>query len=153
MKIGFDVDGVLRTGHVGFLKLCGIGGWNDKVDEAYNVQRYSQCWPLLNPYLLALKDDELYAITAVLHKQTLKEKSRWIEFFYGNRIKYLTVEGPQNAWGADYVDIVAARKVEVMLEHGIEVYFDDDPAIIRVMRGLTDKIKFLKFGPWFEEVY
>ena len=40
-----------------------------------------------------------------------------------------------------------------MLKLGVEVYFDDDPAIIKVMRTLTDKIKFIKYGSWVDEYY
>jgi len=152
LKIAFDIDGVLRRKDLGFLKLCldlGI----EKTREALWMYDYAETEPILNPMLFATPDDEIYVITNCMTKESAEVKKRWIRHFYGDRIKFLHVSVAATSWGKKYVDAVAKAKVDIMLQEGIEVYFDNDPAIIRVMRSLTDKIKFIKYGPWIEEYY
>ena len=153
MKIAFDVDGVLRQGSLGLFKHL----TNDPTEEnleCLKVETMASMYPLLNPFLFATKEDEIYALTncgSVSHSAIAKRE--WLYHFYGDRIKFLSIETANGLWKKDYCDTVAKAKVEIMLKEGIEVYFDDDPAIINVMRTLTDKIKFIKYGTWVQEYY
>ena len=64
-------------------------------------------------------------------------------------------------WEKEYVDPVAEAKLERCYELDIDVYFDDDPAIVRRMRELNAedmekgkrKVVALKYGPWIDEFY
>jgi len=153
LKIAFDLDGVIRVCDLHFLKLCMDLGI-DRTAEALKVyEMVARSQPLLNPFLFATKDDEIYIITNCMTKDSEEAKRRWVKHFLGDRIKFLAVRIAPKAWKKSYVDPVAKAKVEVMLREGIDVYFDDDPAIIRVMRQLTDKVKFIKYGPWIDEYY
>jgi len=152
MKIAFDLDGVVRKGDLAFLKLC-LELEKTISKDVLTLANMTYTEPLLNPFLFALADDEIYIVTNCLSEKSRQFKERWVNHFLGNRVKLITISVAANKWGKEYVDAVAKAKVEVMLKEGIEVYFDNDPAIIRVMRTLTDKIKFIKYGCWIEEFY
>ena len=152
MKIAFDVDGVLREGRLGFFKLCTDMGTENSI-EALKIETEASMRPLLNPFLFATADDEIYALSNCGSTHSAKQKRSWLYHFYGDRIKFISIEIANGLWKKDYCDAVAKAKVEIMLKKGIEVYFDDDPAIIKVMRTLTDKIKFIKYSSWVDEYY
>jgi len=146
------MDGVIRYSDLGILKLCQTIGY-EKTRDAYVVHRMSRGGILLNPFDFAIEGDEVFCVSNCSSKERAKDKKQWLKHYFGNRIKLIPVVLAHGAWKKDYVDTVAKAKVELMLKLGIEVYFDDDPAIIRVMRTLTDKIKFIKYGPWIKEYY
>jgi hypothetical protein len=145
LKIAFDLDGVLREGQLGFYYLCREKGWKKHL----MTETEASCKPLLNPNLFTTIDDELYVITDCGTGHSAKQKRAWVRHFYGDRIKFLSTsiasEYPDDN---GYAKAVAKAKVAIMLLCGIEVYFDDCPAIIHEMRLLTDKIKFVKYGTW-----
>lgn len=154
MKIAFDMDGVLRYSHLGLLRACAD---NNRNYEPYKLEMHMM-HPLINPSMFATEDDELYCVTNCMTEYSVEQKKRWVEFWFGNKVKILPVMGQKKTkggadWGYDYCIPVAKTKVRVMLELGIDLYFDDDPTIIKVMRKLTDKITFVKYGPWFEEYF
>jgi len=146
------MDGVLRYLSLGQLKFAQALNTPEAWD-AFEIHRLHDTKPLLNPCLFALPSDELYCVTNCGSEKSAEQKRRWIRHFYCDRVKILPVIAAKGLWGKAYVDEVAKTKVAVLLKNDVEVYFDDDPAIIRVMRTLTDRIKFLKYGPWIEEVY
>jgi hypothetical protein len=146
------MDGVVREGRLGFFKLCTDMN-TEKSLEALKIETESSVKPLLNPLMFATKEDEVFVITNCGSTFSAKQKKSWIRHFYGNRIKVITIECGNGLWKKDYCDLVAKLKVDIMLELGVEVYFDDDAAIIKVMRTLTDKIKFIHYGSWLEEYY
>ena len=158
MKIAFDLDGVVRTSMLGELNLVHQLLQN-KVPV--NLERWAQVqqgqvWPQLNPMLLALPEDEIFVISAstLLKKDAIKR--RWIKHFYGNRIKVILVRGP-DAWGQYYVKAVARLKLKKMKLLQIDVYYDEDPEIVREMRRLVKrdalKIAIIHYGPWLEGLY
>ena len=147
------MDGVLRYSHLGLLRSCQeIGNY-----EPYKLEMHMM-HPLLNPMMFATEDDELYCVTNCMTEFSVELKKRWSKFWFGDRVKILPIMGQKKKqdkttgadWGYAYCIPVAKAKVKVMLELGIDLYFDDDPTIIKVMRKLTDKIVFVKYGPWFE---
>ena len=121
--------------------------------EALKIETEASKRPLLNPCLFTTLDDEIYAITNCGSSHSVEQKKQWLNHFYGNKIKTIGIEIAKGLWKKDYCDAVAKAKVDIMLKLGVEVYFDDDPAIIKVMRTLTDKIKFIKYGSWVDEYY
>ena len=153
MKIAFDMDGVLREGSLGLYKHLTEDPITKENLEALKIETMASMYPLLNPMLFATKEDEIYVITNCGNSHSAIQKKEWLEHFYGNRIKFFHIELAQGLWKKDYCNAVAKAKVDIMLKEGIEVYFDDDPAIINVMRTLTDKIKFIKYGTWVQEYY
>jgi len=148
MNIAFDFDGILRRSHLGMLKICeDINSYEGfKIQSMINDQ-------ILNPMLFALKNDKIFIISNCSNDSSIKEKKNWLKHFFGNRVKFIPIIGFFDKWKKAYVDKVAKQKVDIMLKLGIDIYFDDDPAIIRVMRSMTDKIKFVKYGSWIEEYY
>ena len=153
MKIGFDLDGVLRDGSLGFLKLCLDLGL-DKTGEALNIANMTLMRPLLNPFLFTTKDDEIYVVTNAIRTEDIEQKKNWVKHFLGDRVKLIITQvATGNKWGREYVDPVAIEKVRVLEKNGIEIYFDDDPAIVETMRDLTSKVKILKYGSWIDEYY
>lgn len=160
MKIVFDMDGVLKRISLGLLKAC---IHMDNYD-AITLYRKTEGYPLLNPALVSLPSDELYVLTNCSNEKSADEKQRWLQHFYGDRMQFEWVSLSTTAWGKDYVDPVARAKLDKMYEIEADAYFDDDPAIVRVMREYNAedleavkesarKITFFKWGPWIEEVY
>ena len=152
MIIAFDVDGVLRQGSLGLYKHLTNPATPENI-EALQIETMASMYPLLNPCLFATKGDVLLAISNCGNGHSKEQKADWLRHFYGDRIKFYGVEVATGLWKKAYCDATAKVKVELMLKLGVEVYFDDDPAIINVMRTLTDKIKFIKYGTWVEEYY
>ena len=152
MKLAFDLDGVVRENDLGFLKLC-LWLKEPEAIEALKIKYISSRKPLLNPADFATEDDQIYVISNCMTKDSMDEKRRWLNHYFSCKITFIPVQIATGDWKKAYCDPVAKGKVEVMLNLGIDVYFDDDPAIIRVMRKLTKKIKFVKYGPWIKEYY
>lgn len=151
IKLAFDLDGVLREADIGFFRLCQDLGWK-KTEEALYLKSITKMKPLLNPFLFATKNDEVYVVTNATKEWSVNLKKGWIKHFLGDRVKVIITQ-VGGSWGKEYVDAVAEEKIKLMEKEGIEVYFDDDPAVVRKMRELTDKIKVLRYGSWTEEYY
>lgn len=162
MNIAFDMDGVLKRISLANLKLCEVAGDYD----AFLIHRYTDGYPLLNPALISLPSDNLFVITNCSSEKSAERKRRWLHHFYGDRLKILPVFESINKWGKAYVDPVARAKLNIIYENDVQVYFDDDPAIIRRMREMhledledaymsphAPYTAFMKWGPWIEEIY
>ena len=152
MRIGFDMDGVLRTSNLGLLKACiAIDDF-----EPYKIDQLTSTQPLLNPNFFGMIEDELYCITNCMSDESAASKKVWLQHFYGDRVNLIPIQVATNAWGEDYAMPIAKAKLEKVLEEGIEVYFEDDPMIVRFMRELltgkrNDSVKIIKYGPWVKE--
>ena len=166
MRLGFDMDGVLRKIDLARLWLAintNIKDHPDKewVEGFWNLNDIRE--PLLNPSLFALPEDEIYVITNCLSEASREWKEMWIKHFYGDRIKLITISVATDKWGKEYVDPVAEAKLQIILAYRIELYIDDDPAIVRRMRKLIEernvleeygyKPVILKYGAWIREWY
>lgn len=170
MKIAFDLDGVLRDSKLGNLNVvCQI---RDKIksqkDKSFDMDQWlnmqtGTVFPKLNPALFSLPGDEVFVITACIHAKSHDDKKRWVKHFFGDHIKTITVDasgfgskGTGN-WGKAYVDPTAKSKMKVIADNNIDVYFDDDPAVVRRMRQIAENTnvhcKIIHFGPWIEEYY
>lgn len=163
MNIGFDMDGVLRRLDLSMMKFRDAIN-NKTAHEALEMHMRRETEPWINPGMFALPDDEIFCITNCSSQNGAERKREWLRHFYGNRVKIAPTFGGSGKWGKEYVDDVARQKLDVCYKCDIEVYFDDDPAIIRVMRelhamdvgamdGTPEFIKFIKYGAWLEEVY
>jgi hypothetical protein len=68
-----------------------------------------------------------------------------------------TVPKTTSNWGNEYSEMVGKAKYDIVKELGSDMYFDDDPGIIRAMRRLAIKdnypCKFIKYGCWIEEYH
>jgi len=150
MNICFDFDGVLRH--------LDLGIWRHSLSTGYAgdaiLHARSQT-PLLNPAMMALPEDNLYCVTGCLSLETSEEKSRFLKHFYGNRIELTCVLTPNDIEGRAFEEEVAHRKFELLKKLKIDVYFDDNPTIVRALRKLAEEegiqtIKFVKYGGWIE---
>jgi len=168
MNIGFDMDGVLRRLDLSLFKFRDAIN-NKEAHEALEMHIRRETEPLFNPMMFALPSDDIYCITNCSSENSAERKKKWLNHFYGGRIEIVPVYAAQGKWGNEYVDEVAKNKLEKCHEYEIEIYIDDDPAIIRRMRELHNDelkdfaksegihlmpyVKFLKYGAWLEEVY
>lgn len=153
----------MRSGDLGQLNMADQiqAHMHQQGQDEFNFERWiklsgTRMWPQLNPWLFANKEDEVYVITASLSKN-FQGKIDWIHHFYGDRVKVFVVPAPTGLWGADYVDEVVRLKLNIIAKEGIKIYFDDDPAIVRVMREQAKlrevDVKAIRYGPWIDEVY
>lgn len=161
MKIAFDLDGVLKNISLAALKTSQLLGDFSPI----RLYRTTEGYPLLNPAMISLPSDELYVITNCSSSESAREKKRWVQHFYGDKINFHWISLSLDKWGKEYVDPVARAKLDKMYHLQIDAYFDDDPSVIRVMREYNEvdlkppgkmfskKIVFFKWGPWIEEVY
>jgi len=167
MIIAYDMDGVLRRMDLSMLMLAMKSSEENKEAawEAWKMHVDRETDPILHPSLLALADDVIFCVTNCGNEESAKKKDRWLKHYYGERVTIAPVFAGKGLWGKEYVDDVARKKLNVIYDIGAEVYFDDDPAIIRVMREMHEQdikdcqseiptfIKFMKYGNWIEELY
>jgi hypothetical protein len=143
---------------MGIFRLCTDDPTPDKI-EALKLETMCSCKPLLNPLDFATKEDNIFCISNCMSDDSVFQKYEWLQHYYGDRVKFIHVQTAKGLWKKDYVDAVAKAKLDIMVRLGIEVYFDDDPAIINTMREIASKdnlaknIKFLKYGTWVREYY
>lgn len=146
MKIAFDMDGVLRTIDLGLLKQCEKDG-----DFEPMVLSTSMAPLLLNPFLFTLpEEDDIFVISSCPSKTSEKMKEEWVRHFLGIGTHFLPIR-IKGGWGKSYCEPTAKAKIEIMLSLDIEVYFEDDPSIVKLMRSMTDKIKIIHYGTWITE--
>ena len=160
----FDLDGVVRRVDLAklWIALEGIRV-QDREDQHGYWNLHDIREPLLNPCLFALPDDEIFIITNCLSEEAEDRKREWVKHFFGDRVQLITISIATNKWGREYVDPVAEAKLRIILAYRIDVYFDDDPAIVRRMRELIEewcvreeygyRPVILKYGPWLREWY
>jgi len=96
------------------------------------------------------EEDDIFVVTNCLSKSSEKAKEEWVRHFLGVGTHFLPVR-IKGGWGKAYCEPVARTKIEAMLSLGIEVYFEDDPSIVKLMRVMTDKIKIIHYGTWITE--
>lgn len=153
LTLGFDCDGVLRELNLANIHVCEI----INNFEPFKVDSLTGTKPLLNPMDLALPEDILFCLTRCYTDEDIRRKSDWLNHYYGDRISLFTVPKTVDNWGEDYHNGVGKAKYDIIREVNADLYIDDDPGIIRVLRKLADKdnfpCKFLKYGPWIEEFH
>ena len=151
MILGLDMDNVLRTLSLPTIHICEIV----KNYEPFEVDSLSATRPLLNPMDFALPEDILYCLTRCYTDVDIQRKQEWLNHYYGNRIEMFTVPKCTDNWGTEYHEQVGKAKYDIIKELNSDIYIDDDPGLIRVMRRLAKAdnfpCKFIKFGPWIEE--
>lgn len=147
MKIAFDMDGVLKPMDLGFLHFC-VGTseiYKDSM-ESFRLHSATESKPLFNPMYLAMPNDVLYVISNCGTKEFVQSKEKWLRHYYGDRLIFKPVFVPFGLWDKEFVSRVAKEKLRVIKEEGIEVYYDDDPAIVDELRNLTNKVKIMKLS-------
>jgi len=151
LVLGFDLDNVLRTLSLPTIHICEI----IKDYSPFEVDSLSATRPLLNPMDLALPEDQLYVLTRCYTDVDIRRKQEWLNHYYGNRIEMFTVPKCTENWGTEYYEQVGKAKYDIIKELESDMYFDDDPGLIRVMRRLAKKdnfhCKFIKYGCWIEQ--
>lgn len=159
LNIAFDMDGVLRPLDLTFIRMAEAVN-NEHAWKALELHILTQTKPQLNPGMFALQGDSIYCITNCSSENSANKKRRWLKHFFGDMVEILPVFGPKGAWGDDYYRPVAKDKLAVCYDNDIDIYFDDCPDIIRIMRELHKEdldfgelpfIHFIKYGAWIEE--
>jgi len=133
MTIGFDLDGIICDINIFELVL------SEKLSfvESYY---YKERKPLLNPYMFLTNDDDFIIITA-REKRLSSITKQWIDKFLPGA-KWFIVDTGYNEDPRE----TAEKKLKILLREKVEVYFDDNPDIIKELRKKCNTIKFIQFG-------
>lgn len=139
MNIGFDLDGVV----------CGYLAWASNLIVPESIKRlfYLEAPLQLNPKNFASPEDKIIIITArpTIFSDVTKA---WLEFhniecdivFIGNKRTELSPE------------LAAIKKASVINSKNIDVFFEDNPTIVRELRKRTHaKIIYVRSHPPYEE--
>lgn len=149
MKISFDLDGVITNSHHWFLALLDI---YRKVDEktlskAQN-NYYSSLSLLHHPGLFLAKGDKGFIVTA--RKPESREVTMsWLRK-YGITLPVIFVDKKDKIdWQSSHIDAsteAALLKAGALKKLGIEMHFDNNPTIVRVLRKKLPKARIILIG-------
>lgn len=133
MIIGFDLDGVLCDINVTQLILI------QNLPSA-EVSYYKERRPLLNPAQFLTNGDRYIIVTARRKDLGILTK-RWIRRYLPNA-KLFSIE----TGFTKNVKKIAEKKLKILKRENAEVYFDDNPEIIKELRQMDNNIKFIQYG-------
>lgn len=136
MKIAFDLDGVicdldLASFHYVFKED------GDSAEKGYYLSRKVQ----FNPYLLLHEDDEAIIITA----RRYGWKGLTEEWLKAQGIKIPIVHEATTIPPSDF-EKLAEWKADIINREKVELYIDDNPAIVKTLRKLCPKTTILQYG-------
>lgn len=136
MKIAFDLDGVLCDIDVSMLNI---------IYKLKQIKKETELWyyrerkPLLNPYMFLTEEDEFIIVTA--RKQHLYDVTkRWIDKFLPTTKWFLVDEGYTTP------EAIARKKLNILQDEQVDVYFDDNQNVIKMLRRMNTDIKFIQYG-------
>lgn len=143
MRIGFDLDGVLCDTDINHVRLCvGIPPYDTDLEKRKEMEivYFSSRKPLLDPEDFVCDGDEYFVITGRGEEIMGEVTRRWCGKYVPNAKEVYLV-------GGGYWKPVTDAKVKQIVELDIDVYFDDDPEIVKELRkALPDKIKVIQYG-------
>lgn len=151
MKIAFDLDGVLCDIDVAMLRVIDILEEHlGKPDAIKTIEQwyYKTRIPNLNAMLFLAPEDELFIITARIDEYHESTK-RFVSHFFPNAA--LIFQGrkriPYHKWDKeDGLNSIIQEKARVINRLKIDVYFDDNPRIVRALRKLCKDCKTILYG-------
>lgn len=140
MKIGFDLDGVLTDADTSLYRFI-YYLLKEKDPKLYDFLRstyFNELRPLYNPELFLADGDEYYIITGRHSPIDDGVTMDWCEKHCPNNKGVFLVGG----------EGISSRvaKAEKIRELGIEVYFDDDPNIVRHLREALPDVTVIQIG-------
>jgi hypothetical protein len=144
MKIGFDLDGVIADLDITLFRLIRRVNFQDEEHKNRFTQSYfgglklRENW---NPEELIAKGDEYHIITA--RHSTIDDSAtfEWCKKYCTNA-KSVNIVGKQG----DNRERSTKAKAEKIKELGIEVFFEDDPRLVKTLRELCPETKIIQVG-------
>jgi len=146
MKIGFDLDGVLRTLDLFPLRIC------KEISDDYDMMKwyYMLLKPELNPFMFLSEDDEAYIIS--MQKDRDRELTeKWLRKFLPTITAHVLVHNwNASDWKAQNSEKInnewSSQKATKIKELGLEVFFEDDPQVVKQLRELCPETKIIQYG-------
>lgn len=157
MKIAFDLDGVVLDQDMGFCRMVDLGHQEDQQEL---MKYYCNHRPLqLNPIDFLADDDELFFITGrsiLVEELTLK----WAKKYFPmakviiTRLQHpsrdtilMTSNYGKVGEGKSWNKLQAERKAKAIIDNEIDVYFDDNPEVVKHLREMCDsRVKIVQYG-------
>ena len=153
MRVGFDLDGVLCGINVGVLRII------DNIQRG-DVKRSSEEWyyrerkPLLNPHFFLSEKDEMFIITSRSERLSHITKT-WVRHFFGNRVtekRLIIVSHETKKLGNSKMQVnkwlreMGEKKAKTINKLELDVYFEDSPETVQVLRKLCPNTKIIHYG-------
>ncbi len=159
MKVAFDLDGVVLHQEMYCLRAmdsCKNEEERSELMRYYYARRSMQ----LNPIDFLADDDELFFITG---RSILVEDltNRWAKKYFPMAIvintRTVMPSSDNELMTKNYVNdrkkewslIQAERKAEALNDHKIDVFFEDDPNVVKHLRHLCTNTKIIQYGGRF----
>ena len=140
MKIGFDLDGVLSDADSTLYRFI-YYSLKDKDPKLYEMLRetyFQELRPLYNPELF-LSDGDIYYIITGRHGLSDENVTRdWCNKHCPNNKGTYIVGGEGIS--------TSKAKADKIRELGVEVFFDDDPLIVKYLREMLIGVAVIQIG-------
>jgi hypothetical protein len=141
MRIGLDLDGVLCDTDTNYVRLCvGIPPYDADMEKRKEMEKvyFSSRNLLLNPEDFVDEVDEYFVITGRDEEVMGEVTRKWCRKYVPNAKDILVGE---------YWKPVKDAKAKKIIELDLDVYFDDDPSIVKALREvLPERIKVIHYG-------
>jgi hypothetical protein len=144
MKIGFDLDGVIADLDITLFRLIRRVDFPSEETKNKFKQNYFGGLRLRtnwNPEELISKDDEYHIITARHYSTDDIATFEWCKKYCANAKSVNIVGQHGNNW--EKSSIAKADKIK---ELEIEVFFEDDPRLVKRLRELCPETKIVQVG-------
>jgi hypothetical protein len=143
MRFGLDLDGVLAEIRVAELELIRIAVKHGADEALLEEGYYSSLRPLLDARDFVGPEDDAVVITS-RPERLAGVTHRWLSYYYP-QFDYYMVAPPADWRDGDPRKAVASLKAAKIMQKGVDVYFDDDPVVVKYLRSMV-KIPIIKFG-------
>ena len=134
IKIGFDLDGTIADIELALLHLV-------ENNEAAEKDYYRDRTQIFNPYLFLHEEDEGVIITS--RKYGLKGITE--EWLRARNIRLPIVHEVCPHKPPDWENI-AKWKAEIIKNNDLDIYIDDNPTIVTILRKECPKCKVIQYG-------
>jgi hypothetical protein len=153
MKIGFDLDGVVLEQDMAILRMIDLA--DEKKQEELAHYYCNKRTMQLNPIDYLADGDDLFFITG---RSIWNEAItiQWAKKYFPMATVIVTrVAHPKNDtvimcsnYGKDdsWNRLQAERKSDVIHANGIDVYFEDNPEVVKILRKLNPNTKVIQYG-------
>lgn len=159
MKIAFDLDGVVLHQEMYSLKAidsCRNEEERSELMRYYYARRSIQ----LNPIDFLADDDELFFITGrsiLVEDLTNKWAKKYFPMAKVIATRTMIPSSDNELMTKNYVNdrnkewslIQAERKAKALNDHKIDVFFEDDPNVVKHLRRLCASTKIVQYGGRF----
>ena len=141
MEIGFDLDGTVLEQSIGLLRMMNIFG----VGRDEELLKY-YCTGLkmqLNPLDFIGEGDNLYFITG-RNNCTTELTQKWAKkYFPMAKVFVLNMEAKAID---NFNEVQAELKQKILNDNKIDIYFEDNPKVVAMLRKLCPNTKIIHYG-------